>query len=593
MKTDKNFKFTLNVSSEGYKDKKEATCCLSSKGAAAIGRKKMCFFEHSLTVDEFLAKAQSGFSFCALFRFEEGKKYWYTNSKKQHFLAYPHYTRDSKTATKDGLKIDFKRDDYFSGSQVIFIDIDYTSYTDINTYISKLTFKPTCVYMSYSDNKEKHSVVSRRFHLVYVFDKILTTEFGVVSHILSTALELDTKEPLEDKCGENMSQYMNGCFGNKENYSTYTIYSIEDIIEYRNNILFNNIEYSDDKDTTINLEMENKDATKINVQIQDTVEESIFDEELLKLFDTYHNGNDYERFLKTRKWEILRQNTKYYYRVEKENWINDIYQQVDENYFKLFWYVHAVKDGSKRRKGLYQRMCLRRVINPTISVEELVVNTIIDIIRFYDNEDGVLNSEFIRRNIESCLELTVDEIEESFSGELKYLRKTSKPKKGIIYKSKKAHSKITTFEILDSYYDVNLSVKENLVNLNDVYGFIVKKSTIYDYLKDRGIKTDNRTLTDEEVYSLLDISKSISFNVEYIKSLGYKISKDRISKLLKSVKDNSIVTTINPKMEKKDTVKINSEFFNDVDYFDNLINSDSEFEYISGNTSNNYIYQYI
>lgn len=593
MKTDKNFKFTLNISNEGYKDKKEATCCLSSKGAQAIGRKKMCFFENTLTVDEFLNKAQSGYSFCALFRFEAGKKYWYTNTKKQHFLAYPHYTRDSKTATKDGLKIDFKRDEYFSGSQVIFIDIDYTSYNDINTYIEKLTFKPTCVYMSYSDNKEKHNIVSRRFHLVYVFDKVLTTEFGVVSKILSTALEIDTKEPLEDKCGENMSQYMNGCFGNKENYSTYTIYSIEDIIEYKNNILFNNIEHIDDKDTTINLELEKKDNTLYKEENHNTVEESIFDEELLKLFDTYHNGNDYERFLKTRKWETLRQNTKYYYRVEKEEWINDIYQQVDENYFKLFWYVNTVKDGSKRRKGLYERMCLRRVINPSISVEELVVNTIIDIIRFYDNEDGVLNSDFIRRNIESCLELTVEEIEESFAGELKYLRKTSKPKKGIIYKNKKSHSRITTFEILDPYYDVNLSVKDNLVNLNDVYGFVVKKSTIYDYLKDRGLKTDNRTLTDEEVYGLLDLSKSVQNNVKDIKSLGYKISKDRVSKLLKSVKDNSITTTINPKLENKDTVKENSEIINSVDYFGNPFNSDSEFGNIGNTTVNYYSYLYV
>ena len=65
----------------------------------------------NLTVNEFIEKAFEGHSFCALFRFKENKKYWYENRQGRKYLAYPHYTRDSVTATKGGLKIDFKRDE--------------------------------------------------------------------------------------------------------------------------------------------------------------------------------------------------------------------------------------------------------------------------------------------------------------------------------------------------------------------------------------------------------------------------------------------------------------------------------------------------
>ncbi len=556
MQSIKNFKFTLNVSNEGYQNKKEAIACLTSKGAAAINRKKMCFFEREITVDEFLNKAQSGHSFCALFRFEEGKKYWYETKKGQRFLSYPTYQKDSKYATKGGLKLDFKRDTYFSGTQMIFIDIDYTTYTDINEYINMLSFKPTCIYMSYSDNIAKHDIVSRRFHMCYAFDKILNSvEFMNASETLSRALEKDTNEKLEDKCGENKSQYMNGCFGNHEVYATYNIYSMGDIYDY----IVENRNIKEDNnsiDTTINLELETKDSPK---------DEIIFDETLLKLYDSNHKGNDYTNFCKLARWNKLRQYTKYYYRVEKDEWINNQYQFIDESYFRLFWYTNSLHDGNKRRKGLFERMCLRKVMNPSITADELVVNTIIDIMRFYDNSDEVLNSDFIRRNVTKCLELSIEEIEDKYKGTLKYLREISKPKKGIIYRTKLSHSKETTYAILDGYYDDNLSVTENLDIINNDYGYLIKKSTLYSYLKSRNIKSDIRTLSNEELVQMVDINKSIRENLEDIKSLGYKISKDRINIIIKQIKRTSMSTTINDEMEIKDSMEIDTVIDSNVD----------------------------
>lgn len=58
-------RFTLNISVESYNTKEDARMCLFSEGAKSIGRGKMAFREHLVTVDEFLHYAIRGHSFRA------------------------------------------------------------------------------------------------------------------------------------------------------------------------------------------------------------------------------------------------------------------------------------------------------------------------------------------------------------------------------------------------------------------------------------------------------------------------------------------------------------------------------------------------
>ena len=68
MKREKDFIFTVNITAESYQNKKDASACLSSEGAKAINRKKMCFFEREVNVDEFLLCATNGYAFCFIYR---------------------------------------------------------------------------------------------------------------------------------------------------------------------------------------------------------------------------------------------------------------------------------------------------------------------------------------------------------------------------------------------------------------------------------------------------------------------------------------------------------------------------------------------
>ena len=165
MITNTNYTFRVNISLDGYARKSDSTACLSRAGAKAIGKEKMAFVEQSITVDDFLSYASSGHSFANLFSFNPNKEYWLENNGA-HYKSFPVY----KSGNRQGaMKLNFKTDEFFSGSQTIFVDIDDTKYTTLEEYIGMLPMQPTAAYSSFSDNVEKHGKISRRWRLVYVF----------------------------------------------------------------------------------------------------------------------------------------------------------------------------------------------------------------------------------------------------------------------------------------------------------------------------------------------------------------------------------------------------------------------------------------
>ena len=106
----KNFSFTTNISVEAYSTKKEATACLSREGAKAVGKNKIAFREHKVTVPQFLEYATTGHAFCNLFNYNPNQKYWIETSTGQHFLSYPVYKNGEN---KGAMKVSFKSDIFF------------------------------------------------------------------------------------------------------------------------------------------------------------------------------------------------------------------------------------------------------------------------------------------------------------------------------------------------------------------------------------------------------------------------------------------------------------------------------------------------
>lgn len=468
------FKFSISVSREGYESKEIAKKCLTSE-CKIIGREKMAFKERKITVKEFLDLAVKGHSFCNLFKFDDWKQYW-VESGKFWSKTYPVYKRG---LNKGYFKLSFKSDRFFKGSQVIFVDIDKTRYDEINDYIDALSYKPTCVYTSFSDSEEKGGIVSRRFRLVYVFDKVLTPEeFRITSINLYKQIIDDTDEPIDDFCGLSGTQYMNGT-KSPEVYFTNYIYSASDI------------------ERIVYVEPTKKDIKKIvfNTELVRDIEEKPY------------------RFV-VEKWYA--KGLRYFFKSEKE--FDSWYSTDVDDYYSLFWHSERVKDGQKRRMKLFIRAAVRRLMKET-TPDELLYNLYIDRERFFDNSDDVLNVEVLKSKVKGAYKTDL--------GVVKGLMKDYKKPTFIInpeIKDKreavgKARTDLTNKKI-GEVYDFSKSVIENLKVFREL-NIKVSKSRLYQWVKDMD--------TREKKNIVYDPNLSIRENMKINGCTKYQIEKAKKS----------------------------------------------------------------
>lgn len=557
MLTNTDYKFNVCLSTDAYINKEISGAMIGStkdennrvirKKYGYKANKGIGYKEVTVTSNELLNYLTNGHVFCHLFN--------------------PEQTR--KDGTFGSCQ---KKDDNFKGTWCIGVDIDATSYKTITEYIDKLEFKPTFWYSSYSNSPEKP-----KFRMVYVFDEFITGKyfFRYCAWQLNSKIEDDTDEEIEDDCNLRCSQYFNGTNLNNPDLFvgcgiSNNIYSFNDFgitesgyinflshdcfyksknkernIEISNiiNYYYSNqssFNYSFTSNTTCYNDCENFEQSSytsyegINeVTVSDTLKRDYEYSTTLV--------NDMERLSYDEFMTYYRHKYHYFYRVEKDEWIDNLYQYVDDDYFALYFNAKTVQDGCKRRKKVFERMCLRRVLNPNVDIDTIIFNAYEDIHRYFNNSDGLLGTEYLTKNAVRCFTLSIDDIKELYSDNIAYL-KSKKPKSGIILKrnvgnlaDRNKYLKSIRYSIIDDYYDCNCSVEENFKFINENV-FTISESTLYRYCKDRNINTNqSRINKDEEIIGLYDFSQSLRKNLESLKDMGYKISLGKLSSLIKNI----------------------------------------------------------
>ena len=507
-----NFKFRVNVSNDYYVKKTDASACLSKDGAKSIGKVKMAFREQDVTVDEFLQYALNGYAFCNLFHFDTNQSYWFETGNGQRYQTTPLYKNGKN---KGCMRIEFKSDRFFIGAQTVFVDIDLTRFELIPEYLACLTYKPTCVYMSYSDKLEKDKVTSRRFRMVYVFDRIMgKDDLNVISQTITDSIIRDTGESMKDDCGTRVSQYFNGVYGNEECYVSDCIYSRLDF---------------PDSLPEVEVVMPEKPTKEKKPEVE-------FDSQLLHDMGTM----DYETFMHYYSWKY-----RYIYKTQKDEWIDGLYQLTDDSYIQLWWVRERIKDGHHRRRTLSKFACLRRLMEPDITPDTLLFDMYVDCHRFIDNSDGIITMETMKRRVKSVMRMSQEDLREYCDYEIGYW-KEHRPK--FIYhpsanKTQWLTGKITTairYSEIDGKYDRSKSVKENA----EALGIPVR--SLYRYCHERRIDTKpgkGKTLAEQrEVNRKAKVDKKARFMMLYNPSLsagenrknmlreGLKLSKNTIIK---------------------------------------------------------------
>ena len=526
METKRDFKLTTNLSKVGYSSKDDCTAAIMNNRQylKERGMETMRFKEQVLTIDEFVEKIINGYSFCALYEYEVGKKV-YINSNVR-----PYYTEPIE---KDGyMKRCIKRTDYWKSTQVISVDIDETNHKDIEKYLTLLTYQPTFTYTTFSDKQKNNGM--RRFRLVYVFDRQLNKEeFKALSTALHKKVAKDTVEAIKDSCGKRLDQYFCGTGRNAEVYKSYNIYNISDIEGY-------------------------DEALAELMDRKNDVDSLSYDKQML--LDMKHKG--YKKFMQ--KYHSKYQ---YFYQTQIDWNDGEKYRIVDDSFICLYYRwrgtgsVVKYKDGEGRRRKLGAYARLRRLIKPNITPSELLFNLYVDREKFFDNSDKQLSITCLKNRVRAAFEVSIEEI----ATELDERREYMKAQLGKKYKQKRIKlnpdyikdiaalnrlgvgnesliglvneaRKEINYSAIDEFYNISLSVAENLKNLQD-NGVKVCKMTLYNYCKDRGICTSK----DNAIISLLDVNLSVRKNLEVVKANGIKVGDKKIQKLLKQLKEGESV----------------------------------------------------
>lgn len=527
MKEIKDYKFPVSISREGYNSKEEVTACLTRGGAKGLGKEPMAFKEQTVTIDEFANYAITGHSFCNLFNVENKKYAPETTSDKVKIVYKDENGNENKKGgqyliyqsgkNRGFFKMSAKRNDLFKGSYTIFVDIDKESYSDdIEEYIGALTYTPTVTYTSFSDKVDKEKTgYSRRFRMVYVFDSMLNRdEFYHISDCIISDLQDMTNEELYDDCGSDPVQYFNGANpSNHECYKSYLVYSVTDFSELT---WAEQLRSEDDEDDDICVKCD--EAVEFN---GDFIEDLKNRKDLDKILHYWYHQGGYRYFTKP---EI--------------NFDGKDYARV-EDYMELLYMPKKIEDGNKRRKKLLIRAILRRLIKPEVTPDELLYNMIIDVQRFFDNTDGVLDLDCLMVRVQRAYCADLDEFKEKFvNGNTCRMSKfvvnpDIEDKKSVI---SRARTEITDSTIAENY-DVTKSVKENVEILKDK-GFEISESRVYRWTKKNNIatiKNDGR-IKSLDFIDKVDLNLSIRGNLKALKELGYEVTEHQVRKAINQLK---------------------------------------------------------
>lgn len=462
MRKRSRYKFRISISREGYENNDIAKdCCVSLSLAKKWGHHRIAFKEHEVTVSEFLDYAIKGYAFCHIFRFDENEEYSFNT-----FKAFPVY----KIGTNKGyFKVHFKSNQFFHSAQAVFVDIDVqdTCYKSIDKYVSRLTKKPTCAFYSYTDKNTGVSIASQRFQLVYVFDSILNkVDFETITYRIYKMIETDTREVVRD-LGIRLSQYIIGG-DNPHTYNSSIIYSVDD--------------FSMDNDIFANVSTTNKESQPI---VSSEPMKIRFSDELVYDMRTLPYKNV------VRKWD--EKGFEYIVRTPIDL-RNEDYKIVNEDYVELRYSREKLKDGQQRRKNLFTRAALRRLIKSDITADELLYDLFIDRERFFDNSDNVLSIRVLKNCVENALRTDI--------GSIKKLHARSERPTFVVnpnvankHKAIAAARRDITNRYIAKMYDVNATIKDNLTKMNQG-GHKVGKSLLYKWCKDNNITPIKKSIVD-------------------------------------------------------------------------------------------------
>lgn len=421
------------------------------------------------------------------------------------------------------LRNGFISKEFWCGSYCVFVDIDKTGAKSIEEYVSKFDPRaiPTFGVYSASDTPQ-----DRRFKLVYCFDLPILNdkEWDAISESIHYYIHTNI-EPLKDPCGKTRTQIsfvgtgQGVWFGNMYDRDVQFAQVITNLY---------NTSQPDPSPSPSNIPIKNQTAANNVILNQVIVNELKKDLPVKDLRFPYVNR---------------------IYRTESEVWWIDGMPWVGltkTSYWQLRF--RRLVNGQERRRTLWKRMCLRRVLKPDATPDEILVNAYMDREDMIDNSDGVVSVDVLIANVKSAFSYTIDEIKDDLKYTIEYLKENA-PKMILKKNTWDSGQRNRVFEqarllLIDMFknqglYDTQLSEEKNIETFNqklEKNGYnlrITSRDTFLKYRKQNNISKDTNS-RDKLIMELNAQGNSLAQISEELDLNGYKhMSREGIRKVIK------------------------------------------------------------
>ncbi|WP_036909418.1 hypothetical protein [Prevotella sp. FD3004] len=285
-----------------------------------------------------------------------------------------------------------KTDRNFSYSSFVSLDIDHTD-VDMNTMVDGLEYKPTISYTSCSNGLDgKYS-----YRLIYCFANKIEgcNEYYNYVNSLLEANKISTSA-IDDRSFK-ASQYYNGngC-GNIDIKVSNIIYNKVDIIEYYKDYYnINNIGSNNNKSINVT----NNTTPPTIISLNDTFVNKSFENDYwnMKMEDVLSKYVDVFPNIEHTPLPIVDDDTPYI--VFPSDYI-----EIKRYWKKSNGRAIKIADGNGRRKKLFINGVIRRMINPSITFDNLLFNLLYELVYYISNFDAenVIDKKeifYIARNV--------------------------------------------------------------------------------------------------------------------------------------------------------------------------------------------------
>ena len=254
---------------------------------------------------------------------------------------------------------------------------------------------------------------------------------------------------------------------------------------------------------------------------------------------------------------------------------NNIVQLTTEDYWELKQTPR--KDGEHRRRTLYRRMILRRILGElnkiNITPELLLVNAVIDRETFIDNSDSEISMKCLKDLVKDawCKDLEKVKKSETINHIIDYLKNEAPEYKFSGNKIGLKQYEVVSISlkyrgylyqtILDYCFDSNKSIKENTEDINKAlenkgWKIRISERTIYKY-KGSELKASKST-RDEFIMAKYSEGLSATKINESLVSNGFdSMSKSQINRIIKKLKEQEPKESNDLDPEKEQDLEIN------------------------------------